>query len=232
MKIQYIIHADFEMPGIIETWAKQNSFKENICRPFAGEKLPGIDQFDFLILMGGPQSPLNMKEAPYLQNEIDLIRKALKAEMPVLGFCLGAQLIGEAFGARTERSPYKEVGVFPIELTDEGLKDHLLQELPKTFPVVHWHNDMPGLTQEAKILAASQGCPRQIIRYSELAYGFQCHPEPTKSNIETMIHHCPNDLAPGKFVQTASELLAQDFNAINQKMIIILNNLIKISAKR
>lgn len=91
---------------------------------------------------------------------------------------------------------------------------------------MHWHNDMPGMTAEAKILATSQGCPRQIIRYSPLVYGFQCHPEPMKNNIEAMIAHCPNDLTPGKFIQSSQELLANNFTEINNRMILILNNLV------
>lgn len=174
--------------------------------------------------MGGPQSPLNMAESPYLEDEIFLVKETIKAQIPVLGFCLGAQLIGEALDARTERSPYKEVGIFPIELTKEGFEDNLLRGLPQQFFVVHWHNDMPGITSEAKILATSKGCPRQIVRYSPLIYGFQCHPEPTKKNIEAMIHHCPSDLIPGKFIQSREELLKSDFATMNKMMMKIMDN--------
>lgn len=226
MKIQYILHADFETPGIIHKWAKQNQCSENICCPFAGDALPDPENFDLLIIMGGPQSPLDIDEAPYLSDEIILIKSALQMGIPILGFCLGAQLIGEALGARTEHSPHKEVGVFPIQLTKEGIKDSLLESLPPKFPVVHWHNDMPGLTAEAKILAFSEGCPRQIIRYLPSAYGFQCHPEPTKKNIETMIQSCPEDLKPGRFVQSIPEFLANDFDSINRMMIQIMDNLV------
>lgn len=127
MRIQYIIHADFELPGIIEEWVKQNGFKEKFCRPFAGEKIPDPNEYDILMLMGGPQSPLNITESPYLKDEIYLIEQTIKAQVPVLGFCLGAQLIGEALGARTEQSPNKEVGIFPIELTKEGCADPILK---------------------------------------------------------------------------------------------------------
>lgn len=226
MKIQYIIHADFELPGIIETWANQHQFKQLFCRPFKGESIPYSKDFDLLIVMGGPQSPLNLTESPYLKDEIVLIKQAIEADIPVLGFCLGAQLIGEALGAHTERSPFKEVGVFPIELTKDGEQDPLLKGLPSQFAVIHWHNDMPGLTAEAKVLAKSQGCPRQIICYTPLAYGFQCHPEPTKQDIEKMIHHCPDDLMPGKFVQSPATFLQHDFAAINQVMIHMLNNFV------
>lgn len=222
MRIQYILHAEFERPGIIETWAQENQFEQLFCRPFAGEKTPSPGDYDLLILMGGPQSPLKPKEFPYLLKEIDLVKTSLQKQIPVLGFCLGAQIIGEAFGAKTERSPHKEVGVFPIQVTEEGRKDPLLSGLPETFPVTHWHNDMPGLTKDSKILAYSEGCPRQIVRYSAMAYGFQCHPEITKKNIEGMIPYCLEDLAPGKYVQSEKQLLANDYQSINAKMILIL----------
>lgn len=90
MRIQYILHADFETPGIIQSWAKQNSFTEKFCRPFANETLPSPDVFDLLIVMGGPQSPLDIEKSPYLKDEIALIKKTLLLEMPILGFCLGA----------------------------------------------------------------------------------------------------------------------------------------------
>jgi len=226
MRIQYIIHADFELPGIIGEWARQNKFTENFCRPFAGESTPNPNDYDLLMLMGGSQSPLNIAESPYLADEISLIKKTIKAPIPILGFCLGAQLIGEAFGARTEQSPNKEVGAFPIMLTEEGWGDPLLKNLPEHFLVFHWHNDMPGITAEARILATSEGCPRQIIRYSPLIYGFQCHPELTKKNIEAMIEHCPSDLSPGKFIQSHEKLLNNNFMTINNTMIEILDNFI------
>lgn len=229
MRIQYIIHAEFELPGIIEMWAKQNGFTEKYCRPFVGEMLPNTSEFDLLIIMGGPQSASNVIETPYLKAEILLIKQTINAHMPVLGFCLGAQLIGEALGAATERSPSKEVGVFPIELTKEGYEDPLLKHLPKHFSVVHWHNDMPDLTPKAKILATSQGCPRQIIHYVPLVYGFQCHPEIPLKSIETMLEHCSNDLAPGKFVQSKQDLLNNDYSAINKIMLQILDNFMALT---
>src|SRR3990167_675330 len=112
-----------------------------------------------LILMGGPQSPLKIGEFPYLADEIDLIKTAFLQNKRILGFCLGAQLIGEALGAPTGRSPEKEVGVYPVTLTEEGKKDPLLTDLPDNFPVIHWHNDMPGLLEDSALLAYSEGCP-------------------------------------------------------------------------
>lgn len=237
MKILYLLHAPFELPGAIESWAANKGFSQTYVSPYLGEKVRSHGDFNMIVAMGGPQSPLELDKDPYLKDEIVLIRNALKAKIPVLGFCLGAQLIGEALGAKTERSPFKEVGVFPIELTEEGIKDPLFPQESKEFLVSHWHNDMPGLTKEAVILAKSQGCPRQVVRYAPYAYGFQCHPEITKQIAELLIRNCEEDLQidakdplgkKSRFVQSPEKILSHDFYAINQSMHRILDNFISV----
>jgi GMP synthase (glutamine-hydrolysing) len=231
MRILYLLHAPFELPGFIESWASEKGHQQIYVCPFKGEKIPPTSSFDLIIAMGGPQSAVQLDEAPYLKDEIVLIRNAMKAKIPVLGFCLGAQLIGEALGAHAERSPFKEVGVFPITLTEEGMRDLLLANSPHEFPVFHWHNDMPGLTKEAVILAESKGCSRQIIRYSPLAYGFQCHPEMTQQIANELVKNCSNDLLPGKYVQIAEQILGYDYYALNYlRMMQILDNFLEITA--
>lgn len=228
MNIHFILHADFERPGAIVNWIENRGFHSSYSRPFAGQKLPQPSDFDWLILMGGPQSPSKTKEFPYLLDEIALIQQSLASGKKVVGFCLGAQLIGEAFGAKTERSPHKEVGVFPVQLTEEGVKEPLLAGLAGSFLAVHWHNDMPGLSSEAKILAASEGCPRQIIRYSDNAIAFQCHLEPTLDDMKGMVAHCNEDLSPGRYVQGEEALLKEDFSAIHKNLFLILENLLSV----
>jgi GMP synthase (glutamine-hydrolysing) len=228
MRIQYVLHADFERPGYIEHWARGRTFSQAYCRPFAGERLPAATAFDVLIVMGGPQSPLALEDAPYLSQEIDLISQALRRDVPVLGFCLGAQLLAETFGARTERSPSKEIGFFPIDLTQEGRGDPLLQGLPPRFTVAHWHNDMPGLTSDCEVLATSAGCPRQIVRYAPRAYGFQCHPEFTTDSVEMMVRNCAADLAPGTYVQSAEQMLSADLRELNARVAMLLDNFLSI----
>ncbi len=229
MKIVCVTHADFETPGVVASWALAKKYPFQIVKPYRGEKLPQADSFDFLIVMGGPQSPLNMKDAPYLIEEISLIKEALNQNKRVLGFCLGAQLIGEALGAKTEKSPEKEVGVYPITLTKEGIDDPLLQGLSQQFPVIHWHNDMPGLLSDSALLAFSAGCPRQIVRYKPLVYGFQCHLEITKEGIQTMIKAVPEDLKPSTFTQNKDELMAQDYDTINKMMFNLLDRFVQLT---
>lgn len=233
MQVSVIMHADFETPGIIEDWALEHQYTFNTFKPYQGQALPSLDSVDFLIVMGGPQSPLNIKEAPYLKEEINFIKEAVQSGKTIFGFCLGAQLIGEALGGKTERSPEKEVGVYPITLTPAGLSDALFQGFPESWDAIHWHNDMPGLTSEAQLLAFSKGCPRQAIRYKEQVYGLQFHMEITSQGMKEMVKACPEDLTPARFVQSQEELLRQDLQPINQQMCLILDRLAdKIAKKR
>lgn len=227
LKILCITHADFETPGVIAEWAANRHFDFTIVRPYRGELIPPQNTCDILILMGGPQSPLKLAEFPYLEDEIKFTQQAIRHNKKVVGFCLGAQLIGEALGAKTERSPEKEVGVYPVTLTEEAAVDPLLMNYPKTIPVIHWHNDMPGLTKDAVVLAKSQGCPRQMIRYQPSVYGFQCHLEITHDGIKTMIEAVPEDLHPSLYTQTTAQLLEEhDYAAINAMMIDLLDRVV------
>ncbi|MGG2091426.1 hypothetical protein AB1283_01510 [Bacillus sp. S13(2024)] len=121
--------------------------------------------------------------------EISVIKKCIESNKAIIGVCLGAQLIGEALGTPYEHSPEKEIGTFPITLTEEGKTNELFSHFATTSTVGHWHNDMPGLTKNSKVLAFSEGCARQIVEYSELVYGFQCHMEFTPELIELLIEH-------------------------------------------
>src|SRR5580692_6270921 len=100
MKVLFILHAAFELPGIVESWASKKGFEISYSFPFAGDPLPQSGaSVDLIISMGGPQSAISdLSKYSYLQDEVDLIRNAIKAKIPVFGFCLGAQLLGEALG--------------------------------------------------------------------------------------------------------------------------------------
>lgn len=175
--------------------------------------------------MGGPQSPLKMDEAPYLADEIELIKHAIKKNKRIIGICLGAQLIAEAFGAKTEKSPNKEIGVYPLYLLPDAKYDPVFANFNQCFDVTHWHSDMPGIPEGAVLLAKSEGCPRQIFRVGDRIYGFQCHFELTKELIEGMIAHCPQDLVTGSFIRSKQELLEADYSKINAKMDTVLDYL-------
>lgn len=229
MKVHFIIHESFESPAAIEQWARSKQYCVTSTRVYAGEKLPKDPHgFDFLVVMGGPQSPATtLEECPYFDTaaEQDFIKRAITSNKAVLGVCLGAQLIGEALGAKSSSSPNKEIGIFDVILTDAAKKDRIFSKFPSSFPVAHWHGDMPGLTKEAQLLAYSEGCPRQIIRYTPRVYGFQCHFEFNKEAVEGMVRNCAADFkTAGKYIQDEAMLLDYPYEEINKKLFIFLSH--------
>jgi len=217
MRIHFITHEKFEQPQAIETWAARHNHTISFSHVYLHEALPSVENFDCLVIMGGPQSTTTtLQECPHFNApaEIKIIQQAIAAKKLVLGVCLGAQLIGEAYGAPCERSPNKEIGIFPIALNDEGKADPFFADFPAEFSVCHWHGDMPGVPETASILAYSEGCPRQIIRYDNHVYGFQCHMEFTKGSIEELAAHSQEELEVSKnlpYVQDSQKFMHADF---------------------
>ncbi|MDF1654533.1 MAG: homoserine O-succinyltransferase [Coxiellaceae bacterium] len=225
MKLNILSHASFEALGSITDWIDQQNHVTEVCCPYKGDTVADVNSFDGLIIMGGPQSAVELEKYPYLQAELGLILQAVAANKPVLGVCLGAQLISAAFGAPAERSPEREVGFFPVELSAVGVQSELLNDLPPKFIAGHWHYDMPGVPSNAQVLASSVGCPRQIIQYGERVLGMQCHLELTRAETEVFIQKCPQDLVPGKHVQTPDQMRATDFDLMASQMHMVLNRL-------
>lgn len=226
------MHESFESPGAILDWCERNHVEVSYTRFYKGDTLPEkLSDFDMLLVMGGPQCPsTTIEECPYFnaQAEIDFIKKTVKADRAILGVCLGAQLIGEALGTKYEHSPNREIGVFDLHLTEDAQNDPVFSSFPSTFEVGHWHGDMPGLTEEAKVLAYSRGCPRQVVKYSPKIYGFQCHFEFSLEAIKGMIENSTEELEEYKdlpYVQTSEELLFHDYSEMNNKLFTFLDYL-------
>ncbi|MHA3902736.1 type 1 glutamine amidotransferase [Castellaniella sp. WN] len=233
MRVHFVVHESFEAPGAYETWAEDRGFEAGYSRVYDHEPLPrSIDGIDLLVVLGGPQSPSTTREeCPHFDAaaECALIARCINGGKAVVGVCLGAQLLGEALGARCGPSPEKEIGKFPITLTAEGKANGKFSHFGGTLEVGHWHNDMPGLTENAKIIAYSEGCPRQIIEYGDLVYGFQCHMEFTPEVIERLIaasEREPETFTSHRFVQRPDILRAQDYGAMNQKLCGFLDRLV------
>lgn len=211
MQIQILVHEAFEGPGAILEWAQSRGLAVAVSALYDNDPLPKAGEAELLVVMGGPQSP-DTQDCPYFdsQAEQQLICDTLAQGKGVLGVCLGAQLIGAALGARHQASPEPEIGVYPIVLTGP---DPLLAGFPKELLVGHWHQDMPGLPEGAKVLAQSAGCPRQIVRFADKAWGFQCHLELNPGLVEGLLAQGP--LPQGPYVMAPETFLAQDFTEMN-----------------
>jgi len=232
MRIHFIQHEIFEAPGACLQWAKERNHSVSFSRVYLFDPLPdNFEHIDLLIIMGGPQSPNTTKdECPHFDAKAEMacIQKAIQAGIAVLGVCLGAQLIGQALGAPVERSPEKEIGVWPIELTPEGQKDENLSHFGHSLPTGHWHSDMPGLTASSKVLATSSGCPKQIICYAARVYGFQCHMELNLDVVELLIQEEEEFLTHNtvhQFVQKPDQIRSFNYRKMNHQLFVFLDKL-------
>lgn len=238
MRVHFVIHEAFEAPGAYETWAHQRGCTITWSRLHAGEPLPpSAEDIDLLAVMGGPQSPSTTKEeCPHFDAAAEraLIVQCVAAGKAVVGVCLGSQLIGEALGAAYAHSPEKEIGKFPITMTAAGRANPKFSHFPESLEVGHWHNDMPGLPEGAKVLATSAGCPRQIVEFGPLVYGFQCHMELTAEVVEQLIAASAQELAGlagYRFVQQPAALRANSYAEMNEKLFGFLDNLMQTYAE-
>ncbi|MDR0278874.1 MAG: type 1 glutamine amidotransferase [Paucimonas sp.] len=234
MNVHFIVHESFEAPGAYETWVQSRGYRASYSRVYLNEALPdNATGVDLLVVLGGPQSPATtVEECPHFDARAEqrLIAQAIEAGRAVVGICLGSQLIGESLGARFEHSPEKEIGKFPIALTAQGRANDKVTHFGDVLEVGHWHNDMPGLTTDAQVLAYSEGCPRQIVEYGPLVYGFQCHMEFTPQVVELLIAASEAELATltdRRFVQQPEVLRGHDFEEMNQKLFGFLDRLVE-----
>ena len=234
MNIHFILHETFEVPGAYLKWAQERGHNVTSTKVYEEEKLPEtVDGIDFLIVMGGPQSPDENRQAfPYYdpKAEIKLIQKAIDTDIYIVGVCLGAQLLSVAYGGKYEHSPEREIGVFPINLTEAGLADDHIKDFGSTLDTGHWHGDMPGLSDNAVVMATSKGCPRQIVRFSPKHYAFQAHLEFDPEAIDLLIaadgeEHLRQQNQELPFVQTPEQLRANDYSQMNKKLFAFLDSL-------
>ncbi|SGY85394.1 Glutamine amidotransferase [Moritella viscosa] len=234
MRIHFIVHESYEGPGYFTEWAHLNNYQVSFTRVYLNDPLVYENEaFDLLVILGGPQNPRTRKEeCPHFDSlgEQAFIKQAIANKKAVIGVCLGAQLIGEALGAANQISPEQEIGYFPIAMTEHGHIDSKLAEFDLAEVVGHWHNDMPGLTSGSVVLAVSKGCPRQIVRYSTLVYGFQCHLEFISEQLAPLIEHDQlafNTESIGQYIQDPDSILKHSTARMNQLLGGFLDKLVQ-----
>jgi GMP synthase (glutamine-hydrolysing) len=179
MNILVIMHVESEGPGSLGSFLESAGASLSQVRLFEGDSLPeDTAGLDAVISMGGPMNVYEEDAYPFLRDETNFLGRAINADVPVLGICLGAQMIAKAAGARVTRSPKEEVGWGLVRVTDAGRNDVLFQGLPQTLEVLQWHGDMFHVPERGVLLADGTDCPHQAFRYRN-AFGLQFHVEVT-----------------------------------------------------
>lgn len=178
-------HVGYELLGTLNPLFKDAGFRLRYVNFGRKPELqPELEGYDGLVLLGGPMNVDEEARYPHLRYELHLIEEALKRDIPVLGICLGSQLLAKALGSKVERNPVREIGWHEVQLSESGKCDPLLRHFQPAEKIFHWHGDTFELPRGAEHLASSQNCRNQAFRYGEKAYGLQFHLECDEALIE------------------------------------------------
>jgi len=194
MKFLVFQHVSHEHPGLLQVCADKRGVRFDIVEFWKSYAIPDISGYDALMIIGGPMGVYEDSAAfPSKDDEIAVIKQAIEQKIPVIGFCLGSQLIAHALGARVypnirDGKKLKEIGYYSVELTDDGKGDPLFREFVSPIKVLQWHGDAFDLPAGAVLLAKSPVCA-QAFRHGTNVYGLLFHneftPEMVNKQIET-----------------------------------------------
>jgi len=181
-------HVDIEGPGTIGEFFEKTDFDFKIIELSEGQRLPShLDDIDAVVVLGGPMNVYEEDKYPFLKEDDIFLKKVLKKEIPLLGICLGSQLIAKACGAEVQKSEIKEIGWSVVELTEEGKDDPLFAGLGNLLAVFQWHHDTFDIPKEGYLLSRSRVCENQAFRTDKYVYGLQFHLEVTEDIIASWI---------------------------------------------
>ena len=206
MKIHAIRHVPYEELGFIESWIDEMQHELSYTLAFKDPSYPSQDAFDALVIMGGPMSANDEDKFSWLEKEKQFILDTINTGKPVLGICLGSQLIASALGAKVYKNSKKEIGWFPV---------FKIFEMHSWFPefdendqitLLHWHGDTFELPEGAVRLFNSEATPNQGFTYDENVLALQFHPEMKKGNISALIEKTRDELVKDDFVMSPEEI--------------------------
>lgn len=216
-KILVFQHIQREHPSLIAEYASERGFELTVVPLYGEYAIPDVSTYDALIILGGPMGVY--EEYRGKEDELSAIRDHV-GTVPMLGICLGAQLIAHALGARVyphvqNGKRCKQVGYYDVTLTDDGSASPLFAGFPKTFKALQWHGDTFDMPRGGTLLATDSACPHQAFSY-ENAYGVQFHVEATPEIVEDWLRE-DREWASADF-ELHSEAIANEAHERAQEM--------------
>jgi GMP synthase (glutamine-hydrolysing) len=177
--------------------------------PPEGDALPGdAAGFDGAVVLGGPQSAADDATSPYIPRLLDLMRGFADADKPILGICLGAQLLARAHGERVYKHSLMERGFKPVETTAAGAEDPVMGSFGPVRHIMQWHYDTFDLPKDAVLLATGPDCANQAFRIGECQYGLQFHPEVNADIVQDWVRRAEG-VTPDEIVAIGREMDVQ-----------------------
>jgi GMP synthase (glutamine-hydrolysing) len=201
------MHVPFEGPGIIQNWVEEKKHRLEFTRFYKGDPLPDLSDPDMLIIMGGPMNVFDFHIHSWMEEEIDWVEGFMEAGKPVLGICLGAQIIAAALGADVYPGEHKEIGWFNLQFLPSLGDFKICKDLPVTRKVFHWHGDTFPIPEGAVRIASSSVFPNQAFIYNRKVFALQFHLEMTPETVAGMVEHCGDELVDGPYIQSEAEIL-------------------------
>ena len=234
MRWHILQHVPFEGPAYLATWAKRSGCSLTCTEFWKEVSFPKTHEYEGLFILGGPMNVYEDKKHPWLAAEKEFIGRAISDRKPILGICLGAQLLAVVLGGSVTENLDKEIGWFPVDLTRAGRDSSLLREFPDQFMAFHWHGDRFSIPPRAIHVARSEACDEQAFVYENHVVGLQFHLESTENSIAAMIKHCGEDMSCGPYIQDpcAIEDCGNYLPGAHRLLFKLLDNLSSCSATR
>jgi GMP synthase-like glutamine amidotransferase len=225
-------HVPFEGPGALAPWLSRAGIDLTTTRFYESAELPDPAAVDFLIVLGGPMSVHDESRHPWLADEKRWLSRYLATGKPLLGVCLGAQLLANALGARIRPNPVKEIGWFPVTGIPHAAPGAF--RFPAAAEVFHWHGETFDLPPGAVHLARSAACENQAFQ-SGAALGLQFHLETTPATARALVENARHELVEASGIQSAAEILAAPpgrYDALHRLLDGVLSHLLPAAALR
>jgi len=225
MKAHILQHVPFEDIGSIASWLESRQAAVTYTRFFEHYVLPELKGLDLIIVLGGPMSVNDESTLPWLRTEKEFVRGAVRRGIPMVGICLGAQLIASALGERVYRNACSEIGWFPVMAASCAENNF---RFPEKCRVFHWHGETFDLPTGAVLLARSEGTENQAFQIGAHVVGLQFHLETTPESVRALIDNCRSELVAGQYIQTEDNLLqtaAATYARVNSIMSALLSHI-------